>query len=211
MYFAMPASEYVVGGRDPGVYISEGIQIAQRQSLLTTDPVVAAVPQPTRDLFFPFYGEAGYHSLRFMGFHLRDPETGTVSGQFPQGYPIWIAIAYGLDGVTGTRRVTAWWAILGVLAVYFAGARLIGPLPAAAAAGCSPCTSFKRGTRAIRIPRSSRSRCCLRRFSATPTRTKMRIGFLAQLRPHCWGSRSLLDFLPYWRSEPRLLLRCWRR
>ena len=70
-----------------------------------------------------------------MGFHLRDPDAGTVTGQFPQGYPIWIAIAYGLDGVTGTRRVIAWWAILGVLTVYFAGKRLIGPLPAAAAAG----------------------------------------------------------------------------
>ena len=70
-----------------------------------------------------------------MGFPLRDPESGTVTGQFPQGYPIWIAIAYGLDGVTGTRRVTAWWAILGVLTVYFAAMRLVGPLPAAAAAG----------------------------------------------------------------------------
>ncbi len=70
-----------------------------------------------------------------MGFHLRDPDAGTVTGQFPQGYPIWIAIAYGLDGVTGTRRVIAWWAILGVLAVYFAAGDSIGPLPAAAAAG----------------------------------------------------------------------------
>ena len=70
-----------------------------------------------------------------MGFPLRDPDTGTVTGQFPQGYPIWIAIAYGLDGVTGTRRVTAWWAILGVVAVYFAARRLVGPLPAAVAAG----------------------------------------------------------------------------
>ena len=37
MYFAVPAAEYVLGGRDPGVYVSEGIQIAQRQSLVTTD------------------------------------------------------------------------------------------------------------------------------------------------------------------------------
>jgi len=134
MYFAVPASEYVLGGRDPGVYMNEGIQIAQRQSLVSRDAVASAVPAAHRDLFFPPFGEPGYYSLRFMGFHLRDPDTGTVSGQFPQGYPIWIAIAYGLDGITGTRRVIAWWAILGVLAVYFAGTRLIGPLPAAAAA-----------------------------------------------------------------------------
>ena len=135
MYFAAPAAEYVIGGRDPGVYISEGIQIAQRQSLVTTDSVAAAVPASARDLFFPSSSSPTYYSLRFMGFHLRDPDLGTVTGQFPQGYPIWIAIGYGLDGLTGTRRVTAWWAILGVLAVYFAATRLVGRLPAAAAAG----------------------------------------------------------------------------
>ena len=135
MYFGVPAAEYVLGGRDPGVYMSEGIQIAQRRSLATVDSVAATVPASTRDLFFPPYGEAGYYSVRFMGFHLRDVETGTVSGQFPQGYPVWIAIAYGVDGVTGTRRVIAWWAILGVLAVYYVAKRLIGPIPAAAAAG----------------------------------------------------------------------------
>lgn len=135
MYFAVPASEYVLGGRDPGVYMNEGIQIAQRRSLMTTDEVAAAVPASTRDVFFPMHGQDGYYSIRYMGFHLRDPERGTVSGQFPQGYPIWIAIAYGLDGITGTRRVIAWWAILAVLAVFFAARRLIGPVPAAAAAG----------------------------------------------------------------------------
>ena len=135
MYFAAPAAEYVLGGRDPGVYMNEGIQIAQRQSLATTDRVAAAVPVASRDLFFPSYSDPDYYSVRFMGFHLRDPDLGTVTGQFPQGYPIWIAIAYGLDGVTGTRRVIAWWAILGVLAVYFLASRLIGPVPAAAAAG----------------------------------------------------------------------------
>ena len=135
MYFGAPAAEYVMGGRDPGVYINEGIQIAQRQSLVTTDGVVAAVPPAARDLFFPSYSDPGYYSIRFMGFPLRDPESGTVTGQFPQGYPMWIAIAYGLDGVTGARRVTAWWAILGVLAVYFAAKRLVGSLPAAVASG----------------------------------------------------------------------------
>jgi hypothetical protein len=119
----------------PGVYMSQGIQIAQRQSLVTIDPVIADIPPSSRDLFFPFSAGPGSHGLRFMGFHITDPETGRVSGQFPPGYPIWIAISYGLDGVTGTRRVTAWWAVLGILAVYFLAARLIGPLPAAAAAG----------------------------------------------------------------------------
>ena len=125
----------MLGGRDPGVYMSEGIQIAQRRALVTVDPVAAGVPAETRDLFFPNYGDESFYSVRYMGFHLRDPETGTVSGQFPQGYPVWIAIAYGLDGITGTRQVIAWWAIFGVVAVYFIANRLIGPVAAAAAAG----------------------------------------------------------------------------
>jgi hypothetical protein len=135
MFFAVPASEWVLGGRDPGVYMNSGIQIAQRQSLVTDDRVVADVPAPMRDLFFPPTGQTTHYGDRFMGFHLRDPNTGTVTGQFPQGFPIWIAIAYGVDGVTGARRAASWWAILGVLAVYFAASRLIGRLPAAAAAG----------------------------------------------------------------------------
>ena len=135
MYFAAPAAEYVLGGRDPGVYVNAGVQIAQSQSLVTTDRVAAAVPAATRDLFFPSYLDPNYYSVRFMGFHLRDPVAGTVTGQFPQGYPVWVALAYGIDGITGTRRVIAWWAVLGILTVYFAARRLIGPLPAAAAAG----------------------------------------------------------------------------
>ncbi len=135
MYFAVPPAEWVLGGRDPGVYVNEGIQIAQRRSLMTTDPVVAAVPPAARDLFFPAHDSASYYSMRFMGFHLRNPETGTVSGQFPQGYPMWTAIAYGIDGLSGARRVISWWAILGVLATYFAARRLVGPIAAAAAAG----------------------------------------------------------------------------
>ena len=133
MYFAVPPAEWVLGGRDPGVYMNEGIQIAQRRSLMTTDPLVAAVPPEARDLFFPAHDSASYYSMRFMGFHLRNPDAGTVSGQFPQGFPAWVAIAYGIDGLSGARRVISWWAILGVLGTYFAARRLIGHSAAAAA------------------------------------------------------------------------------
>ena len=32
LYF--PSAEYVIGGKDPGTYINEGVQIAQRGSLI---------------------------------------------------------------------------------------------------------------------------------------------------------------------------------
>jgi hypothetical protein len=121
-----PSSEYVIGGKDPGVYMNEGIQIAQRGAIVVRDAVVSSVPPFARDLFFPSYQRPDYYSLRFMGFYLKDPATGEVVGQFPHLFPASIAIGYGLDGLTGARRAVGVWAILGVLAVYFAGRRLAG-------------------------------------------------------------------------------------
>ena len=69
-----------------------------------------------------------------MGFFVQDPTAGTVVGQFPHLFPASIAVGYGLNGLTGARQAVAVWAVLGVLAVYFAGTRIIGPVPAAAAA-----------------------------------------------------------------------------
>lgn len=129
-----PAAEYIIGGKDPGVYLNEGIQIARRGAIVDHDPVVAAVPPFARDLFFPSHQRTDYYSLRFMGFWIRDPETGTVIGQFPHLFPASIAVAYGIAGLTGARSTVGAWAILGLLSVYFAGARLLGRPAAAAAA-----------------------------------------------------------------------------
>lgn len=133
LYF--PASEFVVGGKDPGVYVNEGIQIAQRGALVVDDPVVGAVPAALADLFFPPYGQAEYHSLRFMGFFVREAGAPAVVPQFPHLFPASMALGYGVNGLSGARQTVGAWAILGVLATYFVGARLFGrPVAAAAAA-----------------------------------------------------------------------------
>lgn len=137
LYF--PPAEYIMGGKDPGTYFNEGIQLAQRGAVVITDETVAGVPPPLRDLFFPKHEELNtplfYYGTRFMGFFVMDPAEGTVLGQFPHLFPSWIAIGYGLDGLNGALRVPGAWAILGLLAVYFAGARLFGRPAAAAGAG----------------------------------------------------------------------------
>jgi hypothetical protein len=124
LYF--PGAEYVMGGKDPGTYVNEGIQIAQRGALITHDGVIASIPREYRDLFFPSHLNPFYYSTRFMGFFIMDPNGGTVLGQFPHLFPASLAIGYGIDGLTGVREVPGMWAILGLLAVYFAGARLLG-------------------------------------------------------------------------------------
>lgn len=129
-----PPAEYIIGGKDPGVYMNEGIQIAQRGALVLDDQTIASVPPFARDLFFPQYVGQPYYSVPFMGFFILDPGTGAVVGQFPHAYPASIAVAYGIDGLTGARRVVGVWAVLGLLAVFFAGARLFGRTAAFAAA-----------------------------------------------------------------------------
>ncbi|CAN5772161.1 hypothetical protein BH18ACI5_BH18ACI5_11910 [soil metagenome] len=135
-----PPSEYVMGGKDPGVYVNEGIQIAQRGTLIAQDPVVAAVPNFARELFIPRYRlpdgspRTDYYSSRFMGFFVQDPDSGAVVGQFPHLFPASIALGYGIDGLSGALHTVSAWAVLGVLAVYFLAARLFGRTTAAVAA-----------------------------------------------------------------------------
>ena len=132
LYF--PASEYVIGGKDPGTYINTGIQIAQRGRVVVRDDTIAEVPRPLADLFFPSHEREEYYGIRFMGFFIQDPAQGTVISQFPHLYPASVAIGYGLDGLTGARDTIGAWAILGILAVYFAGARIVGRTAAGLAA-----------------------------------------------------------------------------
>lgn len=130
----LPVSEYIIGGKDPGAYVNEGIQIAQRGTLLIADHAIAAVPPFARDLFFRSEYRVEYYSAGFMGFFIQDPATGRVIGQFPHLFPSSMAVGYGINGVTGALQTVAWWALLGVLAVYFVGARLFGRGPGFAAA-----------------------------------------------------------------------------
>lgn len=130
----LPPSEYVIGGKDPGTYLGEGLQIARSGRLVTRERVVATVPPEYRDLFLPYHQNPNYYSVRFMGFFIQDPDEGRVIGQFPHLLPASIAIGFGLDGLRGALGTVGLWAIFGVLAVYFAGARLFGQAAAFGAA-----------------------------------------------------------------------------
>jgi dolichyl-phosphate-mannose-protein mannosyltransferase len=129
-----PPSEYVIGGKDPGTYMNEGIQIAQRGSLVIRDDVIASVPDWAGELFYRPQPHLGNEGLRFMGFWLLDAREGRVVGQFPHLFPASIAVGYGLFGLSGARMTVGVWAALGVLAVYFAAARLVGRAAAFGAA-----------------------------------------------------------------------------
>lgn len=126
VFFVAPPAEYVNGGRDPGVYFNTGIQIAKSGSLTIDDRLVRTVPDEYLDLFLRPDFTLESVDRRFLGFFVSDEESGTVVGQFLQLYPVWIAIAYDAFGLTGARHVQGLWALFGVVAVYFAGAALLG-------------------------------------------------------------------------------------
>ena len=130
-----PPSEYIIGGKDPGVFVNAGVQIAQRGTFVYRDPVVAAVPADLRDLFIPHDStREPYVGLRFMGYFVLDPDTGAVVSQFQHVYPASIAIGYAVAGLRGALRAITFWGVFGVVSVYFLGARLFGRPAATAAA-----------------------------------------------------------------------------
>ncbi len=128
-----PASEYIIGGKDPGVYVNEGINIDRTGTLFRRDEIVATVPLVARDLFFPKYTPTEYYGLRFMGVFLNDPTTGEVIPQFPHFLPASIALGYEIGGIRGATSTVVVWALLGLWGVYLFGARLAGRVPALAA------------------------------------------------------------------------------
>ena len=120
-----PPAEYVIGGKDPGVYLNEGIQPAQRGSIIVKDPVIEGVPPPPLDMFFLSHNRPVYYGTRFMGSSSRIPIKARSSANS--------RICSRIDRhrlrtawLTGARQAVTVWAVLGLVAVYFVGARLIG-------------------------------------------------------------------------------------
>ncbi|HET6266407.1 MAG TPA: hypothetical protein VFG11_01730 [Acidobacteriota bacterium] len=100
-----PPFEYYLGGRDPGIYVINGIRIARTGSFLAKDPLVTQIPEEYRPLFF-----AKNYPIRYMGFQINDRHTGVIAANFFYLYPVWIAIFYLLFGVHGCLFATTFFA-----------------------------------------------------------------------------------------------------
>jgi hypothetical protein len=154
-----PPSEYVIGGKDPGVYMNEGIQIAQRGAIVVRDEAVSSLPPFARDLFFllPTAITTAYGSWGLS----RGPDAGgcrAVSHLFPASCDrLRRRRPHGREA--RGRRVGD-----PVLAVYFAGRRLAEPAAWVAAAldGNVVQVWFARYPGKWRCRRCSLRRCSLR-------------------------------------------------
>jgi hypothetical protein len=126
----LPSAEYIMGGKDPGVYVNEGISLHRTGTIFRHDSIVAAVPAPVKELFFHDYPDPVYYGVRFMGVFLNDPNSGEVISQFPHFLPASMTLGYAIGGLRGATTTVVVWAVFGLLAVYFFGVRLTGRGPA---------------------------------------------------------------------------------
>jgi hypothetical protein len=125
VYF--PPFDYVLGGKDPGVYVNTGFHVAREGNLAYVDPLVKAIPPDVRGLFFrndpnsPPWSEP-----RFLGFYLESPASGLVLPQGLHLYPVWIGMASALYQMKAGLYATPFFALVAVAGFFLAVRRLFG-------------------------------------------------------------------------------------
>lgn len=124
VYF--PPFEYILGGRDPGIYVNAGFQLARDGKLVETDPVVESIPAEARPLFFPDKELPPWSYLRFQGFRLESPATARVVPHGLHLYPVWIGTASALYQMRSGLYATPFFALMAVSGFFLAFRRLFG-------------------------------------------------------------------------------------
>lgn len=99
--YYQPPFEYYFGGRDPGIYVINGIRIARTGSFCADDPLIRRIPQEDRPLFFE-----KHNTIRYMGFQMDSPSASKITPNFFYLYPVWIAVFFLLFGVHGALYAT---------------------------------------------------------------------------------------------------------
>lgn len=116
--------EWILGGRDPGIYISGGALIAQTGSALEEDGLAAAIPDSAAPSFFGKWDTDSY--WRLGGFPFSDDSRRAVVAQFFHLFTTWTALLYTIGGVQLSLWATPLFGLLGALAAYVAGRVLLG-------------------------------------------------------------------------------------
>ena len=126
--------EYILGGRDHGVYVNTGVNIAKTEGIIFQDSELVAVPVesqqalvlPQASVYKPGLPGPWSEGQRLPGFALRDLEKGIVIPHAFHLYPVWIAIFYAIGGLSFALWTTFAFSLLGALGLYMAGTRLFG-------------------------------------------------------------------------------------
>lgn len=126
--------QYIVGGRDHGLYVNTGVHIARTGRILIHDSGLVSAPPESRpalikpDVSVYRSGLPGPWSegQRLSGLTIRDLDEGIVAPHAFHLYPALIAVFYAVGGVRFALGTTMVFSLLSTLGIYFAGRRLFG-------------------------------------------------------------------------------------
>jgi len=122
-----PPFEYILGGRDPGIYVNTGFHLAREGNLIFTDPVIESIPEQDWNLFFRVDKEIpDWNHLRFQGYGLENPGSARVVPHGLHLYPTWIATASALYQMKSGLYATPFFSMMGALGFFFALRRMFG-------------------------------------------------------------------------------------
>ncbi len=114
LYAAFPTN-YMLGGRDPGLYYLNGIHIAQTGSYQYEEDVYLTNHYEELEGVVTL-GYPGIYSDYEYGY---SEKAGEMTPQFMPMYSAAMAIGYDLGGISVMIRVNAWITILSLLTIYF--------------------------------------------------------------------------------------------
>ncbi len=120
--------EYVLGGLDPGVYVSTAAHIARNGSILWVDPEVAALPADARDAVFGPPLAPGSHVNRLKGFYMAraDADSGLVVPHGLHLLPAAIAVGMSAGGIDAGLHVPPLFALGSIVALSLLARALAG-------------------------------------------------------------------------------------
>ena len=123
-------TEYLLGGRDPGVYVAAMGMIGRTGGIEYTDPVVQSIPIEDVGLIYRNPDSPDFTWARFAGFPLESPRTARVFPEFFHLFPAFGAFLFQSMGVKGALATPPIFGVLGTLGAFFLLRRLFGPAPA---------------------------------------------------------------------------------
>ncbi len=123
-------TEYLVGGRDPGVYVATMGLIGRTGGIAYVDPVVQSIPLEDVGLFYRNPDSPDFTWARFAGFPLENPRTARVIPEFFHLFPAFGAYLFQSMGVKGALATPPVFGVLGTLGAFFVLRRLFGRAPA---------------------------------------------------------------------------------
>jgi hypothetical protein len=126
--------EYVVGGRDHGVYVNTAVHIARQGGIVIVDESLTAVPPSSRNLLIrpeTRLLQAGFpgpwsEGLRLTGLTIRDTANGIYLPHAFHLYPALMAVFFAVGGIELGLATTMVLGLLGGLAIYLVVRRLFG-------------------------------------------------------------------------------------